>query len=67
MTSFSQEPQNYRRDMMVECTCFINGQCMCYALQVCECDATDCECEDCEDMKIEGCPCGGNCACGNND
>ena len=51
---------------MVECSCFINGQCMCYALQVCECDATNCECEDCEDMKVEGCPCGGNCACGAN-
>ena len=67
MTSFRREPQNHRRDIMIECSCFTNGQCMCYALQYCDCDAIDCECDECADMKLTACPCGGNCMCGNND
>ena len=46
-----------------ECTCYINGGCICYALGDCDCEI-ECECDDCEDMNEEGCPCGGNCACG---
>ena len=79
MTSFRKEPQNHRRDTMIECSCFVNGQCMCYNMQACNCDL-DCSCQDCEDMQLylvvnenqikaqeSGCPCGGNCQCGQWD
>jgi len=49
--------------MEQDCSCIESGDCSCEPLE-CFCD---CGCEEClmdvEDMA--GCPCGGNCGCGN--
>ena len=73
MTTFFPEPQNYRRDLMTNCSCFINGHCLCYQMgsgERCEC-AFDCECDECDSMQsfliLNGCPCGGDCQCGGHD
>jgi len=80
MTSFTPDTNNDWKDRQV-CSCKIQGQCMCYALQECSC-SLDCVCEDCDDMQTflivneediilaegsDGCPCGGNCQCGQLD
>ena len=77
MTSFSPNKNNHWNDRPT-CSCKIQNQCMCYNLQACDC-GLECECEDCDDMqsyliitneemeKEVGCPCGGNCQCGQWD
>jgi len=43
------------------CTCTESGECSCEPFE-CFCE---CECEGCLEMEFDGCPCGGNCGCGN--
>lgn len=81
MTSYRKEHQNKWRDRMTDCTCVINGHCMCYQMGVgerCECEF-ECDCYECDDMQsyliiknaemaeAMGCPCGGNCQCGGTE
>jgi len=55
--------------MTNEACCSANGECICYQTSECTCEV-ECECEQCEEMnfylimKDGGCPCGGNCSCG---
>ena len=45
------------------CTCIESGECSCEPFE-CFCE---CECEGCLEMEFDGCPCGGNCGCGNQE
>ena len=45
------------------CTCKGSGECSCEPFE-CFCE---CECEECVEKELDGCPCGGNCGCGNQE
>ena len=65
MTTFRKQRNNYWRYRM---SCECSTECVCE--EECDCEFDTCECSKClTDMVVDlydnGCPCGGNCQCGN--